>query len=141
MAYQSRVEALRRCFGQETDMGNALQELASLKRGKIQNAKDLVDSARRLASQAHYLNPYASHKEALHAFQSAVGEELHLKCADRGSKTLEKVEIRKQYTKKAVLLQSRRRMRPRPTFEALLRRNERRPRIKEVIGRPQEVIA
>ena len=86
MAYQPRVEALRRCFGQETDMGNALKELASLKQGKNHNAKDLVDSARRLASQAHYLNHYASHKEALHAFQSAVGEELHLKCADRGCK-------------------------------------------------------
>ena len=41
MAYQSRVE---------TDTSKALQDLARLKRGKNQNAKDLADSARRLAS-------------------------------------------------------------------------------------------
>ena len=36
MAYQSQMEALGQCFGQETDMGKALQELATLKQGKIQ---------------------------------------------------------------------------------------------------------
>ena len=51
MAYSARVEALRRRFGQETDMSIALQELAGLRRGKNQSAKELADSARRLASQ------------------------------------------------------------------------------------------
>ena len=36
MAYATRVEALRRRFGQETDTSIALQELAGLRRGKNQ---------------------------------------------------------------------------------------------------------
>ena len=80
MAYATRVEALRRRFGQETSI--ALQELAWLRRGKNQSAKELADSARRLASRAYHLNDYASQeKAALHAFQTAVGEDLQLKCA------------------------------------------------------------
>ena len=47
MAYATRVEALRRRFGQETDTSIALQELAGLRRGKNQSAKELADSARR----------------------------------------------------------------------------------------------
>ena len=78
MAYASRVEALRRRFGQETDTSIALQELAGLRRGK-----ELADSARRLASRAYPSNDYASQeKAALHAFQMAVGEDLQLKCAE-----------------------------------------------------------
>ena len=92
MAYASRVEALRRRFGQETDTSIALQELA--------------DSARRLASRAYHSNDYASQeKAALHAFQTAVGEDLQLKCAE-SCRTLEMavetVEIQERYTKKAV---------------------------------------
>ena len=82
MAYATRVEALRRRFGQETDTSIALQELAGLRRGKNLSAKELADSARRLASRAYHSNDYASQeKAALHAFQTAVGEDLQLKCA------------------------------------------------------------
>ena len=50
---------------------------------------------------------YASQeKAALHAFQVAVGEELQLKCAERGCKSLEMavetVEIQERYTRRAV---------------------------------------
>ena len=97
MAYATRVEALRRRFGQETDTS----------RGKNQSAKELADSARRLASRAYHSNDYASQeKAALHAFQTAVGEDLQLKCAERSCRTLEMavetVEIQERYTKKAV---------------------------------------
>ena len=107
MAYATRVEALRRRFGQETDTSIALQELAGLRRGKNQSAKELADSARRLASRAYHSNDYASQeKAALHAFQTAVGEDLQLKCAERSCRTLEMavetVEIPERYTKKAV---------------------------------------
>ena len=101
--YATRVEALRRRFGQETDTTIALQELARLRRGKNQSA----DSTRRLASRAYHSNDYASQeKAALHAFQTAVGEDLQLKCAERSCRTLEialeTVEIQERYTKKAV---------------------------------------
>ena len=90
MAYNARVEALRRRFGQETDTSKALQELARLKRGKNQSAKELADNERRLASRAYHSNNYASQeKAALHAFQTAVGEDLQLKCTERGCRTLE----------------------------------------------------
>ena len=90
MAHATRVEALRRRFGQETDTSIALQELAGLRRGKNQSAKELADSARRLASRAYHSNDYASQeKAALHAFQTAVGEDLQLKCAERSGRTLE----------------------------------------------------
>ena len=107
MAYATRVEALRRRFGQETDTSIALQELAGLRRGKNQSAKELADSARRLASRAYHSNDYTSQeKAALHAFQTAVGEDLQLKCAERSCRTLEMevetVEIQERYTKKAV---------------------------------------
>ena len=107
MAYATRVEALRCRFGQETDTSIALQELAGLRRGKNQSAKELADSARRLASRAYHSNDYASQeKAALHAFQTAVGEDLQLKCAERSCRTLEMavetVEIQERYTKKAV---------------------------------------
>ena len=76
MAYATRVEALRRRVGQETDTSIALQELAGLRRGKNQSAEELADSARRLASRAYHLNDYASQeKAALHAFQTAVRED------------------------------------------------------------------
>ena len=62
-----------------SDTSFALKELAGLKRGKNQSAKGLADSARWLASRAYYTNDYASQeKAALHAFQTAVGEELQL---------------------------------------------------------------
>ena len=107
MAYATRVEALRRWFGQETDTSIALQELAGLRRGKNQSAKELADNARRLASRAYHSNDYASQeKAALHAFQTAVGEDLQLKCAERSCRTLEMavetVEIQERYTKRAV---------------------------------------
>ena len=107
MAYATRVEALRRRFGQETDTSIALQELAGLRRGKNQSAKELADSARRLASLAYHSNDYASQeKAALHAFQTAVGEDLLLKCAERSCRALEMavetIEIQERYTKKAV---------------------------------------
>ena len=107
MAYATRVEALRSRFGQETDTSIALQELAGLRRGKNQSAKELADSARRLASRAYHSNDYASQeKAALHAFQTAVAEDLQLKCAERSCRTLEMavetVEIQERYTKKAV---------------------------------------
>ena len=44
MAYATRVEALRRWFGQETDTSVVLEELAGLRRGKNQSAKELADS-------------------------------------------------------------------------------------------------
>ena len=85
MAYATRVE-----FGQETDTSIALQELAGLRRGKNQSAKELADCARRLASRAYHSNDYASQeKAALHAFQTAVGGDLQLKCAERSCRTLE----------------------------------------------------
>ena len=107
MVYASRVEALRLWFGQETDTSIALQELAGLRRGKNQSAKELDDSARCLASRAYHSDNYASQeKAALHAFQTAVGEDLHLKCAKRSCRTFEMavdtVEIQERYTKKAV---------------------------------------
>ena len=107
MAYATRVEALRRRVGQETDTSIALQELAGLRRGKNQSAEELADSARRLASRAYHLNDYASQeKAALHAFQTAVREDQRLKCAERSCRTLEMavetVEIQERYTKKAV---------------------------------------
>ena len=84
-----------------------MQELAGLRRGKNQSAKELADSAMRLASRAYHSNDYASQeKAALHAFQAAVGEDLQLKCAERSWRTLEMavetVEIQERYTKKAV---------------------------------------
>ena len=107
MAYATRVVALRGRFGQETDTSIALQELAGLRTGKNQSAKELADSARRLASRAYHSNDYASQeKAALHAFQTAVGEVLQLKCAERSCRTLEMtvgtVEIQERYSKKAV---------------------------------------
>ena len=107
MAYATRVEALRRRFGQGTDTSIALQELAGLRRGKNQSAKELADSARCLASRAYHSKDYASQeKAALHAFQTAVGEDLQLKCAEQSCRTLEMavetVEIQERYTKKAV---------------------------------------
>ena len=39
-----RVEPLHRWFGQETDTSITLQELARLRRGKNQSAKELADS-------------------------------------------------------------------------------------------------
>ena len=106
MMYATRVEALRRRFGQETDTSIALEELAGFRRGKNQSAKELADSARRLASRAYHSNDYASQEKVpLHAFQTAVGEDLKLKCAERSCRTLEMavetVEIQERYTKKA----------------------------------------
>ena len=96
MVYATIVEALRRRFGQETDTSIALHELAGLRRGKNQSAKELADSARRLAGHG---------KAALHAFQTTVGEDLQLKCAERTCRTMEMavetVEIQERYTKKA----------------------------------------
>ena len=107
MAYATRVEALRGRFGQEMDTSIALQELAGLRRGKNQSAKELADSARRLASRAYHSNDYASQeKGALHAFQTAVGEDLQLKCTEWSCRTLETavetLEIQERYTKKVV---------------------------------------
>ena len=107
MTYQARVEALQHQFVQETDTSIALQELAGLKRGMNQSAKELADSARRLTSRSFYSKDYASQeKAALHAFQMVVGEELQLKRAERGCKTLdmavEMVEIQEQYIWRAV---------------------------------------
>ena len=107
MAYATIVEALRHRFGQETDTSIVLQESAGLRRGKNQSAKELADSARRLASRAYHSNDYASQEKApLHAFQTAVGEDLQMKCAERSCRTLEMavetVEIQERYTKKAV---------------------------------------
>ena len=107
LSFQDRVEALRRRFGHENDTSNALQELAALRRGKGQTAKELADNARRLACRAYYSNDYASkEKAALHAFQAAVGEELQLKCAEKGCSTLEEavevVEVQERYARKAV---------------------------------------
>ena len=81
----ARVEALRCRFGQETDTSIALQEFVGLRRGKNQSAKELADSARRLASRAYHSNHYASQEKAtLHAFHTAVGQDLQLKCAEGG---------------------------------------------------------
>ena len=81
--------------------------MAGLRRGKNQSAKELADSERRLASRAYHSNDYASQeKAALHAFQTAVGEDLQWKCAERSCRTLdmalETVEIQERYTKKVV---------------------------------------
>ena len=107
LSFQDRVEALRRRFGHENDTSNALQELAALRRVKNQTAKELADNARRLACRAYYSNDYASkEKAALHAFQAAVGEELQLKCAERGCRTLEEavevIEVQERYARKVV---------------------------------------
>ena len=107
MAYNARVESLRRRFGQETDTTIVLQELARLKRGKNQSAKELADNARRLASRAYHSNDYASQEKAvLRALQTAVGVDLQLKCAERRCRTLEMaletVEIQERYTKRVV---------------------------------------
>ena len=102
-----RVEGLPRRFGQETDTSITLcNELAGLRRGKNQSAKELADSARRLASRAYHSNDYASQeKAALHVFQTAVGEDLQLKCAEQSCQTLEMavetVKIQERYTKKS----------------------------------------
>ena len=81
MGYAARVETLGRPFGQETDTSIALREVAGLKTGKNQSAKELADSARQLASRAYYSNDYASQQNAaLHGFQTAVDEDLQLKC-------------------------------------------------------------
>ena len=107
MVYATRVETLRCRFGQETDTSIALQELAGLRRGKNKLAKELADNASRLASWAYHSKDYASQeKAALHAFQTAVGEDLQLKYAEQSCWTLEMavetVEIQERYTKKAV---------------------------------------
>ena len=107
MAYSTRVKALQCRFGQETDTSITLQELAGVRRGKNQLAKELQYSARRLASRAYHSNDYASQeKAALHAFQTAVAEDLQLKCTERGCPTLEvavaTVEVQERYTKRAV---------------------------------------
>ena len=107
MTYAARIEALWRCFGQETDTSITLQELAGLKQEMNQSANELADSARLLASLAYYTNDFASQeKAAVHAFQTVIGEELHLKCAEWGCKTLEMavetVKIQERYTRKAV---------------------------------------
>ena len=105
--YTTRVEALRHRFGQETDTSIALQQLAGLRRRKNQSAKELANSARRLASRAYHSNDYASQEKlALHAFQTAVREDLQLKCAERSCRTLEmtveSIEVQQRYTKKAI---------------------------------------
>ena len=107
MMYATRVVALHHRFGQETDTSIALQELAGLRRVKNQSAKELADSARRLASRAYHSNDYVSQEKAgLHAFQTVVGEDLQLKCAKRSCRTLkitvETAEIQERYTKKSV---------------------------------------
>ena len=71
------------------------------------SAKELADQARSLARRAYYSNNVASQeKAALHAFQSALGEELQLKCAERGCRTLEDavavVEIQERFGRKLV---------------------------------------
>ena len=79
------VEALQRRFSQETNTNIELQELAGFKRGKNQTVKELADTAQWLVSHAYYLNDYTSQeKAALHAFQTAAGEDFQLKCAERG---------------------------------------------------------
>ena len=75
MAYATRVEALRHWFGQETDTSIALQELAGLRRGKNQSAKELADNARRLASRAYHSNDYASQEKAAGPQGGAATEE------------------------------------------------------------------
>ena len=90
MAYTARLEALRRRFSQETDTSFGPKELAGLKSGKNQSAKELADCVRGLASRAYYSNEYASQeKAALHAFQAMGSKDLQLKCTERGCKTLE----------------------------------------------------
>ena len=90
MVYATMVQALRRRFGQEKDTSIALQELAGLSRGKNQSAKELDNSARRLASRAYHSNDYTSQEKAeLHAFQTAVEEDLQLKWAEQSCRTLE----------------------------------------------------
>ena len=89
------------------DNSIALQELAVLKRGKNQTAKELADSAQRLASRAYYSNDYASQeKAALHMFQKAVGRNSSSNVLRGGAKTLEMametVEIQERYTRKAI---------------------------------------
>ena len=54
MIYATRFEVLRHPFGQETDTSIALQELAGLRKNQL--AKELANSARRLASRAYHLN-------------------------------------------------------------------------------------
>ena len=71
------------------------------KEGKKQIAKELPNSARRLYHSNDYVN---QEKAVLHAFQSAVGEELM--CMEPGCKTqkitVDTVEIQEIYTRKAV---------------------------------------
>ena len=60
-----------------------------------------------LASRAYHSNDNASQeKTALHTFQTAVVEDLQLKCMERGCRTLkmavEMAEIQERYTKRAV---------------------------------------
>ena len=65
LLYQGRVEALQRRFSQQTDTCNALQELASLKRGKNQMAYEPAKSERRLIIRAYHSSYYASQERAV----------------------------------------------------------------------------
>ena len=49
MVYATRVEALRHLLGQETDTSIYLQELAGLRRGKNQSAKELDFAGQQLS--------------------------------------------------------------------------------------------
>ena len=82
MAYATRMEALRRRFRQETDTSIALQELAGLRRGKSQSAKELADSARRLASRAYHSNDYASQEKAALPNSSRRGSTIEVRRAE-----------------------------------------------------------
>ena len=76
-----------------TDTSIALQELARLRRGKNQSAKELADSARRLASRAYHSNDYASQDG------SRRGPTVEVR---RAEMAVETVEIQERYTKKAL---------------------------------------
>ena len=54
----------RRRFSQEIDTSIGSKELAGLKSGKNQSAKELADCMRGLASRVYYSNDYASQEKA-----------------------------------------------------------------------------
>ena len=69
MTYTARFEALQRRSGQEMITASHCRNWRFSR-----EAKELVDSARRLASRAYYSNDYVSQEKAtLQMFQKAVG--------------------------------------------------------------------
>ena len=83
MLYQVKVEALRRWFCQETNTNNALQKLASLKRGTNQTVTG--QQPEEAGQPGIFLQGLCELGEgAMHTLHLAFGEDLQLRGMEQG---------------------------------------------------------